>query len=353
LTHKDIFICFPQRERHVQLGLNTSVSALKAIAEPTRLRLLVLLASGELNVKDLTGILGQSQPRISRHLKLLAEAGLVERAPEGSWVYFRLAEGADGGALARLLLAGIDRADPQLVRDQRRAEGLRAEREKSAQAYFQAHASEWDSIRALHVAEAEVEAVVGDALGPGPFGLFVDLGTGTGRMLELFATRYRRGLGIDQSPAMLAYARAKLDRTELRHAQVRQGDIYDLPLADQSADAAVMHQVLHFLSDPQRAVREAARVLAPGGRLLIVDFAPHELEYVREQFAHERLGFAGALVEQWLADSGLEVMGRRDLAPARAGGAAKLTVSVWLAGRPQAGATSGREVEARKLERIS
>jgi ArsR family transcriptional regulator len=257
----------------VQLALQSAVDALKAIAEPTRLRLLVLLAAGELSVKDLTGILGQSQPRISRHLKLLAEAGLVERAPEGSWVYFRLAEGGEGGALARLVLGAVDRADPVLVRDQRRAEALRLERERTAQAYFQAHAGEWDSIRALHVAEADVEAAIAEVLGPGPFGLLVDLGTGTGRMLELFRDRYRRGLGIDQSSAMLAYARAKLDGAGLRHAQVRQGDIYDLPIADGAANAVVMHQVLHFLSDPQRAVREAARVLAPGGRLLIVDFA--------------------------------------------------------------------------------
>ena len=222
----------------MQLALNTSIAALKAMAEPTRLRLLVLLASGELSVKDLTGILGQSQPRISRHLKLLAEAGLVERAPEGSWVYFRLAEGGAGGALARLVLEGVDPADAVLVRDRRRAEALREERERAAQAYFQAHAGEWDSIRALHVAEAEVEAAVAAALGPGPFGLLVDLGTGTGRMLELLRDRYRRGLGIDLSPAMLAYARAKLERAELRHAQVRQGDIYHLPLADQAADAA-------------------------------------------------------------------------------------------------------------------
>jgi ArsR family transcriptional regulator len=171
-------------------------------------------------------------------------------------------------------------------------------------------------------------------------------------MLELFRERYRRGLGIDLSPAMLAYARAKLEGAELRHAQVRQGDIYDLPLADQSADAAVMHQVLHFLSDPQRALREAARVLAPGGRLLIVDFAPHELEFLRDEFAHERLGFAGPLVEQWLADSGLQVMGRRDLAPGSENGTAKLTVSVWVAERPRGGSRA-EKVEASKLERIA
>ena len=336
----------------MRLPVQTSVAALKAIAEPTRLRLLALLASGELNVKDLTGILGQSQPRISRHLKLLSEAGLVERAPEGSWVYFRLAEGGEGGTLARLVLEAVDRADPVLVRDRRRVEALREERERAAQAYFQAHAGEWDSIRALHVAEAEVEAAIAQVLGPGPFDLLVDLGTGTGRMLELFRERYRRGLGIDLSPAMLAYARAKLERSGIWHAHVRQGDIYDLPLPDQAAGALLMHQVLHFLSDPQRAVREAARVLAPGGRLLIVDFAPHELEFLRDQFAHERLGFSREQVAHWLADCGLDLIETRDLVPAD-GGTAKLTVSMWLAGRPQAAAMAAASAEDRKLERIS
>jgi ubiquinone/menaquinone biosynthesis C-methylase UbiE len=347
----------------VQLPVQSSVAALKAMAEPTRLRLLVLLASGELNVKDLTGILGQSQPRISRHLRLLAEAGLVERAPEGSWVYFRLAEGGDeGGALARLVLEAVDRTDAVLVRDRRRAEALREERERAAQAYFQAHAGEWDRIRALHVAEAHVEAVLSEVLGSGPFDLFLDLGTGTGRMLELFRERYRRGLGIDLSPAMLAYARAKLERSQTWGAHVRQGDIYDLPLADQTVGAAVMHQVLHFLSDPQRAVREAARVLAPGGRLLIVDFAPHELEFLREQYAHERLGFSTQQVGQWLADCGLELTETRELARDRAGPdhdgpdhdrTANLTVSVWLAHRPQNAATPADSVEERKLERTT
>ena len=338
-----------------RLPLQTSIDVLKAMAEPTRLRLLVLLASGELSVKDLTRILGQSQPRISRHLKLLAEAGLVERAAEGSWAYFRLAEVAGGEALARTVLDAVDRTDAVILRDRRRAETLRGEREAVAQAYFQTHAADWDSIRVLHVAEAEVEAAVSDALGPGPFDLLVDLGTGTARMLELFAGRYRRAIGIDLSAAMLAYARTKLEHAGLAQVQVRQGDIYDLPLADHAADAVVMHQVLHFLSDPQGAVREAARVLAPGGRLLIVDFAPHQLEFLREQYAHERLGFAGPQIEQWVADSGLELLDRRDLAP-RGGDAdkAKLTVSVWLASRPKAdiaaeGASKGR----RKLERAA
>jgi ArsR family transcriptional regulator len=320
------------------------------MAEPTRLRLLVLLASGELNVKDLTGILGQSQPRISRHLRLLTEAGLIERTPEGSWVYFRVAEGGEGGALARLLLEAINRADPVLVRDRRRAEALRAERVQAAQAYFQAHAGEWDRIRALHVAEAHVEAVISQVLGPGPFDLLLDLGTGTGRMLELFRDRYRRGLGIDLSPAMLAYARSKLERAETSRAHVRQGDIYDLPLADQTVGAAVMHQVLHFLRDPQRAVREAARVLAPGGQLLIVDFAPHDLEFLREEFAHERLGFSNQQVSQWLADCGLALVETRELAPDH-GGPANLIVSVWLARRLEHADGALESGKERKLER--
>jgi len=335
----------------VNLSVQTAVATLKAMAEPTRLRLLVLLASGELNVKDLTGILGQSQPRISRHLRLLAEAGLIERAPEGSWVYFRLAEGGAGGVLARVLLEAVDRADPMLGRDRRRAEALRGERERAAQAYFQAHAGEWDRIRALHVTEGQVEAVLSQVLGPGPFDLFLDLGTGTGRMLELFRDRYRRGLGIDLSPAMLAYARTKLERAEPSRAHVRQGDIYDLPLADQTVGAAVMHQVLHFLRDPPRAVREAARVLVPGAPLLIVDFAPHDLEFLREEFAHERLGFSNQQLAHWLADCGLELVETRELAPDHGGGA-NLTVKVWLARRPQAG--DGPPVMSeRKLERTS
>jgi ArsR family transcriptional regulator len=171
-------------------------------------------------------------------------------------------------------------------------------------------------------------------------------------MLELFRDRYRRGLGLDLSPAMLAYARAKLEGNGTWHAHVRQGDIYDLPVADQAASAVLMHQVLHFLSDPSRAVREAARVLAPGGSLLIVDFAPHELEFLREQFAHERLGFAREQVAHWLGDCGLEVMQTRDLVPGE-GGPGKLTVSMWLAGRPRATGAASESGNERKLERIS
>ncbi len=317
------------------LSTETLVTALKAAAEPTRLRILLLLAAGELNVKDLTVILGQSQPRISRHLKLLTEAGLVERFREGSWVYFHISDRLPGGRLALRLVAEIAISEADVRRDRERADALKREREAAAQGFFAKHAADWDQIRSLHVSERDVEGAMLSALGPGPFNYFLDLGTGTGRTLELFAPRFQRSLGIDVNQSMLTYARAKLAKAGLQNAQVRHGNIYALSLADGQADAIVMHQVLHFLSDPALAIREAARVLAPGGRMLIVDFAPHDLEFLRDAQAHERLGFSHEIVNQWLVDSGLTPKGARDLATPRASvGADKLTVSLWLAERP-------------------
>lgn len=334
-----------------ELEVEETVAGLKAAADPTRLRILLLLASGELNVKDLTRILGQSQPRISRHVKLLGEGGLIERVREGSWVFCRIAEGPRGD-LARAIVHSVNSHDPVYVRDRQRAEALKAEREGAAQAYFRTHAADWDRIRSLHVSEAEVEAAMREAIGDERAELLLDLGTGTGRTLELFSDIYDRGVGIDANQSMLAYARAKLRREGLQHAQVRQGDIYNLSFSDGAADAIVMHQVLHFLSDPGHAIREAARVLAPGGRLLIVDFAPHQLDFLRDEFAHERLGFSSAQVGQWLLDAGLVLTHSRDLAPPAGREAGKLTVSLWLAHRPKVrkGSLSVRSEALQPLE---
>lgn len=332
------------------LDSGSLVTLLKAAAEPTRLRILLLLSQGELNVKDLTRILGQSQPRISRHLKLLAEAGLIERVREGSWAYFHLARDGAKGELGRGLLSVIDRrSDTLAVRDGQRAEALRREREQAAQEFFLSRAAEWDSIRSLHVEEAQVEAAISAALGDGPFELLVDLGTGTGRILELLAGRYKRAVGIDASHAMLAYARAKLERAGLAQAQVRHGDLFNLNVDDGAADAVVMHQVLHFLSAPAGAIGEAARILAPGGKLLLVDFAPHEMEFLREEFAHVRLGFAKSEIAAWLEEAGLELVSVQDLVPPSNDGVGKLTVSIWLAER-KANAQAGNQAhyEVRK-----
>lgn len=317
------------------LSSSELVSVLKAAAEPTRLRILVLLRSGELNVKDLMQILRQSQPRLSRHLKLLHEAGLLERFREGSWVYFRLSEAARFGDLANGLTEAVDPFDPLISRDRERLEALKQDREHAAQAYFEAHAGEWDRIRALHVAEDEVEAAMREALSEDPLNVLVDLGTGTGRTLELFADRYDRGIGFDVNQSMLAYARTKLSQAGLDKAQVRHGDIYNLNLPSEEADAVVMHQVMHYLADASGALAEAGRILKPGGRLLIVDFAPHQVDFLRDIHAHERLGFSTEQVAEWVRGSGLDLIETQEMAPMDSD-TERLTVMLWLARKPEA-----------------
>jgi ubiquinone/menaquinone biosynthesis C-methylase UbiE len=310
-----------------QLGFTALTAALKAAAEPTRLRVLALVAEAELTVTDLTAILRQSQPRLSRHLRLLAEAGLLERHREGSWAFFRLSERADAADIARTLISRLDPRDPLVARDRERLAAVRAARTAAAQAYFRRHAAEWDRIRKLHVADAAVEEAMVAALGGPPIRYLLDLGTGTGRMLELFGGGIERGLGIDLSSDMLALARARLDRAGLRHCSVRHGDIYNLALPRDSFDVVIIHQVLHFLDDSARAIREAAGVLRPGGRLLVVDFAPHDLEFLRAEHSHRRLGFAAETVRQWLEAAGLDFVFQRTLAPGPEG---KIAVSLWL-----------------------
>jgi ubiquinone/menaquinone biosynthesis C-methylase UbiE/DNA-binding transcriptional ArsR family regulator len=327
---------------HQQLSFPALTATLKAAAEATRLRILTLLTETELTVSDLTEILRQSQPRLSRHLRLLAEAGLVERFREGSWAFFRLGEHGSAADIARTLITRLDANDPIIARDRERLAAVRSARAAAAQTYFRGHAAEWDRIRKLHVADAAVEEAVSAALADKPIRALLDLGTGTGRMLELFAPDIERGIGLDLSLDMLALARERLDRAGLKHCSVRHGDIYDLALPRDSFDVVIIHQVLHFLDDSAHAIREATRVLRPGGRLLVIDFAPHDLEFLREQHAHRRLGFAAEAVTQWLEAAGLDVMRQQTLPPGPEG---KIAVSLWLARDPRIVlAASTREV---------
>ncbi len=309
-------------------------AVLKAAGESTRLRILALLSEAELTVSDLTEILRQSQPRISRHLRLLAEAGLAERFREGSWAFFRMAEHGGGGQFARTLLGALDPADPVIARDRERLSAVRTARAAAAQAYFRSHAAEWDRIRKLHVSDDAVEGAICDVLGDRPFLSLLDLGTGTGRVLEMFGPSLERGLGIDLSLDMLLIARSRLERAGLRHCSVRQGDIYDLAMPREGFDVVIVHQVLHFLDDGGRAIAEAARMLRPAGRLLVIDFAPHDLEFLREEHAHRRLGFPPETISQWMTAAGLDAVSHRTLAPDPASDG-KIAVSLWLGRDPR------------------
>jgi SAM-dependent methyltransferase len=304
------------------------LAALRAVAEPTRLRLVILCARSELTVSELTQILGQSQPRVSRHLKLLCEAGLLDRFREGSWVFYRLSQSGPASALARQLVAACDEADPTIALDLQRLAAIKRQRADLASAYFRENAAQWHRIRSLYVDEREVEAALVEIVAATDPRDLLDIGTGTGRMLEVLAPHVEHALGIDQSREMLSIARVNLERAGLENASVRLGDMYQLALPDGSFDAVTVHQVLHYADRPAAAIAEAARVLRPSGILVLVDFAPHTLEFLREEHTHRRLGFADAEVAEWCRVAGL------DPAPPRHLPGDPLTVVIWTAHRP-------------------
>ncbi len=314
------------------------VNMLRAAGDPTRLRLLLLLRQAELTVSELVEIVGQSQPRVSRHLKLLCEAHLIERFKEGSWVFYRAADRGEGAELATAIAAIASTGSQES--DSKRLAAVRDARAAEAAAFFKANAAEWERIRALHAPEKDVEAAIVRHIAAHPMDSLLDAGTGTGSMLELLSPYVKRAVGLDVSPEMLAIARDRLARAHIQHAQVRLGDTYRLPFqsgnALQGFDAVLFHQVLHYLDDPQAAVIEAARVMRDGGRLLIADFAPHDLEFLRSDFAHRRLGFADREVQGWFAAAGLQPLASEAISA----GDDKLTVKLWLA---QANAKSKAE----------
>lgn len=314
----------------MSLTADQTVEALRAAGEPTRLRVLSLLAGEELSVMELSGILDQSQPRVSRHLKLMTDAGLIERFPDGARVFYRLSS----DPLARRLIDTVlDLLDATAgAADDRRLEDVRRDREVAAGAYFERVAPQWDRIRSLYVCESAVEAAILRAAGDGPFERVVDLGTGSGRMLTLLGKKAKMSVGLDLSQNMLNIARANVTKAGLDKVELRHGDIFATRLPERSADLVLVHQVLHYLIDPAAAVAEAARLVMPGGRILIIDFAPHDLEHLREEHQHRRLGFSDEEMRRWLSGAGLKPSAPIALPPDTDG----LTVSIWTAQRPAA-----------------
>jgi ubiquinone/menaquinone biosynthesis C-methylase UbiE len=296
---------------------------IQALADPTRLRILALLRRLELSVGELAVLLEQSQPRVSRHVRILADAGAVERRREGSWVFLSIAPEERTAPMFALLDAWSDEASERLFEsDASKLDRIRAERAEAASRYFASHADVWDSIRSLHVAESDVEQAIAKALADQPLGRLVDIGTGTGRMIELFGRDALQAIGIDRSSEMLRLARVKLEAAGIS-SSLRQGDMYALPLEDGTADTVIIHQVLHYAHSPAEAISEAARVLAKDGRLLVVDFAAHEREELRATDAHIRLGFDDQSMAAWFKATGLEIDQVRHLE----GG--ELTVTLW------------------------
>lgn len=296
---------------------------LRAIAEPTRLRLLALLAHNELTVSDLVDITEQSQPRISRHLKLLQEAHLLERVKEGSFVFYR----ALNTPIIKAILQDTNKSDMILQKDHDNLNKRRAILSENALNWFQSHATEWDKLRQIHIDEKTLEAAILATL-PHNGENLLDLGTGTARILELFKDKYTELVGIDNNPAMLSVARANLAKAKISHAHVRLGDVYHLDLPQAKFDTAIIHQVLHYLDEPAKAIAEAAKTLKPQGLMLIVDFAPHEQEFLREEQAHRRLGFSDETIQGYCAQNSLTLIKTLKLNPAKT---TDLTVCLWLA----------------------
>lgn len=309
--------------------MERTVQVLKALAEPTRLRIVALCrAGGDLAVSEFVRILGQSQPRVSRHLKLLTDAGVLIRIPEGSWVFYRL--NADGWASVAVeaLINSMPDDETTLLRDRERLGAVKAERAQAADAYFSANAESWNDLRAMHIDQSEVNATLLGVIGDTDVDGLLDIGTGTGEMLKLFADRIHRGEGVDLSRDMLGVARSALEAAGLAHCHVRQGDLYSLPYDDASFDVVIAHQVLHYVDDVAGALIEATRVLVPGGRMIIVDFARHEIEDLRTQHQHRRLGFNDTDLDASFARAGLKREHLQHL------GGEPLTVAIWSARKP-------------------
>ena len=304
--------------------METLLQKFRAVSEPTRMRLLALCAEEELTVKDLTEILGQPQSGISRHLRQLCESQLLERRQEGTWAFYKISSDGFGRRVARSILDLLPTGDDQLALDRERLRILRRDRASEAELLFSELAPRWDEVRKFHVDEVNVESALKQCLSGREVTDLLDVGTGTGRVLELMAADIKRGVGIDTSRGMLGLARTKLRNARAKNCHARFGDMYKVPFARASFDVVVIHMVLHYAEEPARVLKEASRVLRPGGQLVVVDFAAHQLEFLRKDYAHRRLGFEDTEMAAWFQTADLKF---ENFATLKGG---ELTVVVWV-----------------------
>lgn len=305
--------------------MNNLLRGLRAAAEPTRLRILGLCAHAELTVTDLVDLLAQSQPRISRHLKLLVDAGLLTRNQEGPWAWYRLPDEEEGAGLAQMIVDLLPPDDPKHAADLRRLQSISEGWAARVEDYFRRHASEWEQIRALHADQERVDRALMSTLLEDPIDSLLDIGTGAGHVLLLAGRKAHAAIGVDSSREMLNVARRNLFQAGLRNCQVRHADMMSLPFEDGAFSAVTASMVLHFTEHPEAAIAEAARVLRPGGRLIVIDFAHHSLGELRDQYAHRWLGFSDSQLSEWCRMAGLTAR------PPRRFHGGKLTVVLWKA----------------------
>ncbi|CAM3630178.1 ArsR family transcriptional regulator [Litorimonas haliclonae] len=283
-------------------------AALKTMGHVDRLRILALLARGELTITELVQILGLSQPRVTQYIKSLESVEIIERLREGSWVFSRLKRG--NPALTKLVettLQTLPQNEALLLSDMRRLNEVRDARSRVADAFFARVAQNSDQLGDEYLPQERIEDALLKISGDGPFDFMIDMGTGTGRMLELFSGRITRGAGIDSNPDMLKVARHKLAPDQFGHISVQQGDLHATPFRENTADLVTLHQVLHYLDDPREAIYEASRLLTRDGQLLIVDFEAHTEDHFREDYAHRRLGFTDLDITEWAKWADLQI----------------------------------------------
>lgn len=281
------------------------VRTLKALADPLRLRILAAVAEEELTVGEVQDVVASMQSSVSRNLAILREAGFVQDRKEGTSVYFSTRP--DMPEPARELFKSLHSrlgAIPEIKKDHARLEEARRRRLRRSQSYFESLAGDWERIRKSYF-DDRITSLAIEKLLPRDLTL-ADIGCGTGSLTFELARFARSVIGVDLSPEMLRRARAVAKERAFRNVEFRQGDALKLPLDPASVDAAFCVMVLHFVPDPERVIAGLCRITRPGGSVILVDLVEHKQEWMREQMAHQWLGFDRDSIEKWFRGSGAE-----------------------------------------------